>query len=291
MRLTCPNCGAQYEVPDEVIPAEGRDVQCSNCGNTWFQAHSEHAHETDQAALAPDRDDDAEPDEWEPPERDAAWMQTDGSQSEADESAAAGHDPDTRFDGHDEDDEPDPQPVVRRQVEPDVSDILRQEADREARLRAAEAGGLESQPELGLDSHGDDEPARRAREARDRMARMRGEQPTPATPHADPGSRRGLLPDIEEINSTLRSTGETGGGTEVGPAREQTAPAPRRKGGFMRGFLLVVIVALALWLIYSNAPQIARSVPQADPMLSAYVALVDQARVWLDAQASGLLPK
>ncbi len=38
MRLTCPNCGAQYQVPDEVIPPEGRDVQCSNCGNTWFQA-------------------------------------------------------------------------------------------------------------------------------------------------------------------------------------------------------------------------------------------------------------
>ena len=37
MRLTCPNCGAQYEVPDEVIPEEGRDVQCSNCEKTWFQ--------------------------------------------------------------------------------------------------------------------------------------------------------------------------------------------------------------------------------------------------------------
>ncbi len=41
MRLTCPNCGAQYEVPDEVIPDEGRDVQCSNCGDTWYQAHPE----------------------------------------------------------------------------------------------------------------------------------------------------------------------------------------------------------------------------------------------------------
>ena len=25
MRLTCPNCDAQYEVPDEVVPATGRD--------------------------------------------------------------------------------------------------------------------------------------------------------------------------------------------------------------------------------------------------------------------------
>ena len=37
MRLTCPNCGARYEVDDSMIPAEGRDVQCSNCTTTWFQ--------------------------------------------------------------------------------------------------------------------------------------------------------------------------------------------------------------------------------------------------------------
>ena len=37
MRLICPNCGAQYEIADDVIPAAGRDVQCSNCGHTWFE--------------------------------------------------------------------------------------------------------------------------------------------------------------------------------------------------------------------------------------------------------------
>ena len=39
MRLMCPNCEAQYEVSDSVIPLHGRDVQCSNCGQTWFQTH------------------------------------------------------------------------------------------------------------------------------------------------------------------------------------------------------------------------------------------------------------
>ncbi|WP_068114300.1 zinc-ribbon domain-containing protein [Tropicimonas marinistellae] len=39
MRLICPNCGAQYAVDDRVIPETGRDVQCSNCGNSWFQKH------------------------------------------------------------------------------------------------------------------------------------------------------------------------------------------------------------------------------------------------------------
>jgi predicted Zn finger-like uncharacterized protein len=37
MRLICPNCVAQYEVDENVIPAEGRDVQCANCGHIWFQ--------------------------------------------------------------------------------------------------------------------------------------------------------------------------------------------------------------------------------------------------------------
>ncbi|PTV93843.1 putative Zn finger-like uncharacterized protein [Rhodobacter aestuarii] len=37
MRLICPRCGAQYEVDDSVIPEAGRDVQCSGCGQTWFQ--------------------------------------------------------------------------------------------------------------------------------------------------------------------------------------------------------------------------------------------------------------
>lgn len=36
MRLICPDCNAQYEVPDDVIPANGRDVQCSSCNRTWY---------------------------------------------------------------------------------------------------------------------------------------------------------------------------------------------------------------------------------------------------------------
>ena len=46
MRLTCPNCDAQYVVPAAAIPADGRDVQCSNCGHIWFTTR-----ETDDAAL------------------------------------------------------------------------------------------------------------------------------------------------------------------------------------------------------------------------------------------------
>ena len=37
MRLICPNCSAQYEIDATLVPDEGRDVQCSNCGHTWFE--------------------------------------------------------------------------------------------------------------------------------------------------------------------------------------------------------------------------------------------------------------
>ena len=36
MRLTCPNCGAEYEVPDGMVPAGGRHVQCTACHTRWF---------------------------------------------------------------------------------------------------------------------------------------------------------------------------------------------------------------------------------------------------------------
>jgi predicted Zn finger-like uncharacterized protein len=36
MLIKCPNCNAQYDVPNDIIPAAGRDVQCSSCSKTWF---------------------------------------------------------------------------------------------------------------------------------------------------------------------------------------------------------------------------------------------------------------
>lgn len=40
MRLTCPNCGAEYELPDGMIPPGGKHVQCSACHTRWFMRAS-----------------------------------------------------------------------------------------------------------------------------------------------------------------------------------------------------------------------------------------------------------
>jgi predicted Zn finger-like uncharacterized protein len=266
MRLICPNCDAQYEVVDDVIPTEGRDVQCSNCGQTWFQHHPDHMPETETGTDAQGNDL-AEPD-------------------------------DTPT--QDEERAPSPEPQ-RRDLDPAVADILRQEAELESKARAGKADRLESQPDLGLDDLGpdndessDSETERRAREARDRMARMRGEDPAPkqvseaAATAAAIGSRRDLLPDIEEINSTLRSTSDRQSGTPADPS-PQTDDTPVRRSGFRRGFSLMVLLAVILWALYVFAPQIAQAVPQVDPYLSAFVAQIDTARSWLDGHVVRLL--
>lgn len=36
MRLTCPNCGVEYELPEGLIPSGGKHVQCANCHTRWF---------------------------------------------------------------------------------------------------------------------------------------------------------------------------------------------------------------------------------------------------------------
>lgn len=41
MRLTCPGCGAQYEIAPAAIPAAGREVECSACNHVWRQSRSD----------------------------------------------------------------------------------------------------------------------------------------------------------------------------------------------------------------------------------------------------------
>ena len=37
MRLVCPNCKANYEIPRDAVPISGREVKCDSCGHSWFQ--------------------------------------------------------------------------------------------------------------------------------------------------------------------------------------------------------------------------------------------------------------
>jgi predicted Zn finger-like uncharacterized protein len=312
MRLICPNCDAQYEVPDDVMPAAGRDVQCSNCGQTWFQHHPDNAPEAEEDDFAddvmrmkqrgPDEDTEA-----------AAAASLPDLQPFGDEEEDAPFEDDQdddfedEFDPEEETPQPAPAAPVRRPLDPAIAEILRQEAaaEQEARRRR-QSEPLESQPDLGLDDAPqpqrtpeiaaddhvpEDEDARRAHEARLRMAKMRGE-PVPESEVDAYGSasRRDLLPDIEEINSTLRHDGQEGAQAGPTPTAALDRPEkPQKSGGFMRGFTIMIVLAAILAAVYVYAPEIAQSLPQADPYLSSYVAWMDDARLWLDGQLQDLL--
>ena len=283
IRLICPNCGAQYEVPAEVVPDEGRDVQCSNCAHTWFQRHPDHDPD-----LAEDLNQ---------PVPDTAW--------EPEEPPAAPPPPSV------EEPATETPPPAPRGIDPEMAELFREEREYEANQRVADA--LESQPDLGLQEPSEDEQARHSREARERMARMRGEgpaaAPAPPPPVAAPepepetdresavaqaaaaaaaGSRRDLLPDVEEINQTLRSSSEP---RVIDTAPKQVLPPdePKKKGGFSRGFLTMVFLAAIAVGVYVMAPKISEQLPQAKPYLDGYVTQVDGLRVWLDGQVTALL--
>lgn len=261
MRLICPNCDAQYEVPDEVMPETGRDVQCSNCGQTWFQHHPDHMPAENEARNTPAPDEEVAPAP--PPER------------------------------------------ARKQLDPAVADILRQEAEAEQEARrTAQQGGLESQPDLGLDLEErapEEDAQRRAREARERMARMRGDKTnapaaepqdgvaSPAPHTAAQNSRRNLLPDIEEINSTLRAGSGRSGSAADYEADIEAPTHQRKKRGFRTGFMTVLLIVAILVMFYIAAPRIAAQVPALEGPIQSYINLVDQMRLWLDTQVKTIL--
>jgi predicted Zn finger-like uncharacterized protein len=281
MRLICPNCGAQYEVPDGVIPEQGRDVQCSNCGNTWFQPHPDH-----DAELAEELGQEVLPEATEP---DTAPEQA----AEAEPEPASDPEP-----------EPVPEPAkgARRELDPAIADLLREEAEFEARQRAAEAeADMQTQPDLGLEDPAPDESTRRAEEARARMDRRKGPQPEP---EAEPeeiaedeinehvGSRRELLPDIEEINSSLNAEARKPAQSDdhATPGTEGM-PAPRKSSGFSGGFVLGVLVIALLWSVHVFSGQISAQVPQLAGPLESYSSTINKGRDWLDGQVKTLLVK
>lgn len=239
MRLTCPNCGAQYEIDAGLIPADGRDVQCSNCNHTWYEMPEGGA---EPAPTPP------------PHEKAAADHPADDEPQAASESptanTAAGRDTATPR-------EAPPAPASSSSsLDPDIEAILREEAEHERKQRAREASGIESQPDLGLD--------------------------VPAAAMAADRPRHERLPDIEEINSSLRD--------DRGDATATPGKTDRKAGGFWRGFWLIIMVAALAWAVYVFAPQIAARVPQLADPLAAYTDWVNDLRLWLDETVARIIP-
>ncbi|MEL6207716.1 MAG: zinc-ribbon domain-containing protein [Pseudomonadota bacterium] len=225
MRLTCPNCGAQYAVDPGVIPAEGRDVQCSSCGHTWLQLH-------------PDAAGQPEP---EPPVEEVAQVPS---------------------------------------TDPEVMNILREEAERERAARQADSAPFEAQPELAMEPAPAVEAV--AQPAPEPQPELRATPVFPADMSDEERAlraapRRSLLPDIEEINSTLGPSDDDEPGPIVARMRRE-----RENRGRRIGFAIAIGTFAMLTILYSQGPRIAVAVPAFAPVLTAYVGAVDRGRLWLD---------
>ncbi|MEL6167045.1 MAG: zinc-ribbon domain-containing protein [Pseudomonadota bacterium] len=273
MRLTCPNCDAQYEVDGSLIPPAGRDVQCSNCGTTWFQEPEGRGApvvppppET-PVEKAPERVP-TEPTPEPEPVPESVEMQEMSVPAPAPEPESVQVDA--------------PEPAAVAQPRPKVDDnilgILREEAEREIEARRRDTGAsLETQPDLGLDAQTGEQSVH------ERTARLRGEDAPLVDEVTDRATRGALLPNIEEINSTLTPAAED----PEDQADFEDAGAGRR--GFRLGFALVVVLIAILILTYLFAPALSSAVPALEGPLSGYVAAANGFRLWLDGVMGAII--
>ena len=262
MRLVCPNCDAEYEVDASAIPDAGRDVQCSNCGHAWFQMSPRIEEE-----LA------AEDALFEPPPA---------------LPPKAPEEPQQIADDDLTEDAPPPTAALPRAVDESVLAVLREEAERESAARKFETPALESQQELGLTAAiaatvaaaaapADPAPATADTDpVAQRIARMKGIDTTPAKPQ----TRREMLPEIDEINTTLRASSERRTG-EAGAVADSLSGKSGRSS-FRSGFTLMLILAVLIVALYVMSPKLAQQIPGLEPALTGYVAAVDAGRLWLD---------
>ena len=258
MRLTCPNCTAQYEVPADVIPASGRDVQCSNCSHTWFQQPFDDTVSPSAPAMidefAVDDNDDA-PDA-------ATQSDADDFETELDKVLEDELAPD---DGSDASLGQASMPNrPKRRLDSSVASVLREEAEREKRARAADP--VETQIDLGLDNAPQPAPST----TRTKSGYMGPDLGDLDDLYQEGGKnpefhRRDLLPDIEEINSTLRNDhGQSG-------ANRDANASAQRKNNSRSGFLFALIVLAAAVWVYLYADLISEHVPSVSDALTTYV--------------------
>jgi len=159
-------------------------------------------------------------------------------------------------------------PIAARATDEGVLTILREEAEREAKARRADGQPNEDQPDLGVDAA----PAARKKGA--------GKKSVPEPMEAAKASaRRDLLPDVEEINSTLRPSNLP----EAEFVGDPEAVVRDGRGAFRSGFLLVLSAAILGGAIYIASAWLANLIPALEGPLKAYVGLIDGVRLSLDS--------
>lgn len=306
MRIICPNCSVQYEIADDLIPSNGREVQCSNCGRTWYQ---------DGASVVPAAGSPAPDDAGGGPAVDEVDGAADPDDDPAEDEDLLDGEADRADEATDRDEMSSLRP--RPSANEAILRVLREERDHEAQRRATS-----TRPKAPPDAPPADAARERAAAERRRMAAaaehartreaatmrpgLSNRKRADAAPtmddavRSDPDARpraateprimrRELLPDIEEINSSLRpyeteakADGDTAGHEEPGTST-----------GFWGGFLTVCVLVGLFVGAYVFADELAARVPETADPLTAYVAWIDGQRTalahWVEALTDRLL--
>ena len=173
---------------------------------------------------------------------------------------------------------------VRRELDEGVADILKEEASRETAERVAEGSALETQTDMALDAGSPNDGDIDAPEA-DQDDLPEGELAEANIAATIAGAtRKDILPDIEEINSTLKPSDEN---DPDDPVQQEK----RKRSGFRRGFIWAMVVFALAALIYVFAPKIIEMVPALETMMNAYVEWVNALRIKVDQMLMSAVEK
>ena len=340
MRLTCPNCTAQYQVPADAIPENGRDVQCSACEHTWFQSGAPddmtlataipvsapsvpHATPTSGHAVSPEKSDTSATSETMAGNSDFEQHLTESLDHS--ESAAQGADDPTPMapqssqsqqpadaqDGDDDDGAIKPK-LPKRELDPQVANVLREEAEREKRARLAAQSQTQSQTqdEMSLTSAQDDTAdyitdidqqttiEHDDRELDDIAVSTEPKRKKIYPPNLDDlddlynqnadsadQAISDTLPDPDDLKSSLHDSGDDVTILGVADPAEGAKEKSNRRSGFILAF---IVLAAGFWL-YSNAAAVAQAIPQTKTALQIFVLSVDAVRNGLNNFATSII--
>ena len=222
MLIKCPNCNAQYEVPNDRIPAAGRDVQCSSCSKSWF-----------------------------------VKLQSDGKTVKDKisnyKTSEKGELP--KF----ETTESFLKDKATKDVDTDVLEILREEADREIRAREVDGGTGETTQKLSKNR---------------------------AIKNSNKNNRKldnKALPDYLGIGSTLEET--------LAPNYSVEEPIKYKNKSGKIGFFVGIVIISTCWGVFSYADLISRSVPKTAIYMDIYKNYVEYVLEARDDMLQNLIEK
>ncbi len=247
MRLVCPKCASQYEVDASLFPAEGREVQCSNCEETWTQYPEEERApvrlEPAMAAPAPAR----------PSERLPESERAELARAVTAERAVRDGAGTTTVPHSDSDEDEDIVAALREHIAAEGTDFDG------GPVRSGRRDLRSAARNVGIEVA--DEPEEE--QAKQRRWNVSGLDSTPKE------GRRKRHDKQDGLAQALRELEDSG--------------TPRRGGGLKWGFRTAVLLVLAAAGIHAARAPIAEAYPPARPWLERYADAVTDARTRVEA--------